>query len=805
VALVFEVIWTRILAMVFGPTTYAFSAMLFAFITGLAIGSAIASALLPRIRRPALWLGVSLIAAALAALAASFRVDALPLLVAAAVSDPTATFESVLTLQVALGVALQLPMTIALGAAFPLAIAYVAPDPRDAPRLAAAVYANNTLGAIAGALAGSFVLVPAFGLQTSLRRVAVLAIVAGVVVSWRSMASPRSRIPVLASAGAAVAAAILLPSWNREHLANGAYRYAPALAAGDLAIGLEAGDLLYYREGAAGTVSVRQLPGARALAIDGKVDASNAEDMLTQKLLAHLPLLLHPRPERVLVIGLGSGVTLGSALAHPIERADVVELSPEVVDASRFFEAENARALQDPRSRLVMGDGRTHLQLTHETYDVIISEPSNPWMAGVAALFTREFFQAARSRLAPGGILCQWAHTYNISEQDLRSIVATFLSTFPEGSAWLVGESDLLLIGSLTPPAALDRGLGSVWRRQGVGADLATVELRDQFSLFTAFVARGSDLQRYAAGAAVQTDDRLQLEFSAPRALYGRFERSNVEALARVAAAAQTPAAIAAVRADAGPVEYRHRGMMRLAAAAPSLAYDDLLAAAERQPRNSELLDALVRAAVQAGRADEAQQVLARLASSTRSAAALVAISKLLAIRGQSDEATNAARDAALLEPANAAALAQLAAMYAERGDAAALRQLRRIVEPSPLHRAVALYCDARIATLEGDLARADAAAEQLVGIEATAETLNLLGTVRAAREKYNAAREAFQRALRLSPRDAGVLVNLGLVELRIGNARTAADRFSEALFLQPRLAPALEGLAQARNVRGRQ
>ena len=117
------------------------------------------------------------------------------------------------------------------------------------------------------------------------------------------------------------------------------------------------------------------------------------------------------------------------------------EISPEVVEASRFFEPENARALADPRTRLIVGDGRTHLMLGRDTYDVIVSEPSNPWMAGIASLFTREFFLAARARLAPGGVLCQWAHTYDISNADLRSIVATFLSVFPDGTLWLVGDA----------------------------------------------------------------------------------------------------------------------------------------------------------------------------------------------------------------------------------------------------------------------------------------------------------------------------------------------------------------------------
>ena len=169
--------------------------------------------------------------------------------------------------------------------------------------------------------------------------------------------------------------------------------------------------------------------------------------MLTQRLLAHVPLLLHPDPKRVAILGLGSGVTLGSALTHPIERADVLEISPEVVDAARYFDAENHQATLDPRTRVIVGDGRTHLLLTRERYDVIVSEPSNPWMAGIASLFTREFFQAARARLRPGGVLCQWAHTYDISTDDLQSIVATFLSVFPDGTLWLVGDGDVLLVG----------------------------------------------------------------------------------------------------------------------------------------------------------------------------------------------------------------------------------------------------------------------------------------------------------------------------------------------------------------------
>ena len=245
---------------------------------------------------------------------------------------------------------------------------------------------------------------------------------------------------------------------------------------------------MYYREGATGTVSVKELTGARSLSIDGKVDASTARDMLTQKLLAHLPLLLHPNPRQVGIVGLGSGVTLASALVHPVVSVDVVEISPEVVEASAYFADVNRRALDDPRTRLVRGDGRTHFSLTSRLYDVVISEPSNPWMAGVAALFTQEFFQRVRSRLATGGIFCQWAHTYDVSDADLRSIVATFRAVFPDGTMWLAGDGDLLLVGSTAPLEPRLEDISTAWQRPGVGEDLRTVGMREPFTLLSLFV-----------------------------------------------------------------------------------------------------------------------------------------------------------------------------------------------------------------------------------------------------------------------------------------------------------------------------
>ncbi len=804
VALVYEVAWTRIIGLVLGPTTYAFSAMLVAFVAGLGIGSTLAAALLLRIRRPGAWLGIAMAAAAVAALILCWHIDRLPLSIAAVVARPDVRVTSVLTLQTVLVIALMLPMTTALGATFPLAIGLATCGAERAPRDVATVYATNTVGAIAGALAASFLFIPVLGLQTTVRAAGLLATGTGVTVALLSSDAWADRIVAVTAATMAILVAAFMPSWNRALLSSGAYRYASGLNDADFESVLEAGRLLYYREGAAGTVSVKQRVGIRSLVIDGKVDASNGADMLTQKLLAHLPLLLHRHPRTVCVIGLGSGVTLGAALRHPIARADVVEISPEVVAASGYFAIENHGALRDRRTRLIVGDGRSHLLLSSTRYDVIISEPSNPWLAGMAPLFTREIFQAARERLMPGGILCQWAHTYSISDEDLRSIVATFLAVFPDGYAWLIGDADLLLIGSTGPLEALDRGLVDAWTRPGVSADLAAVGVRDPFSLLTSFIAGGHDLARYAGKAPVQTDDRLSLEFSAPHAIYGRFQHSNVARLWEVAARSARPRAVITALAAATPAEWRNRGLMRLQAGAYELAYDDFRQAVTAAPGDVTALDGLVRAAIGARRARDAAGFLTRLTATARTVSVLLGLSKILDSLGEARGAVEAAQQARAMQPSNPLALEQLALLYAEQGDVGALEPVVQALEHTIPDQPEALYGRASLELLRGDFSRAAEIAERLVSLDrASARALSLLGGAYGLLGETDRARRAFEASLRLNPRDPAVLVNLGTLELRSANPRAAAEHFAEVLSLYPTLTPALRGLADALEQQG--
>ena len=799
VALVHEVAWTRVLALTIGPTTYAFGAMLALFILGLAIGSAAAARLAPRIRYPAGALGGVLVLCAAFALAAMRAVDTLPLQIADLVRGSDVTFGSVLRAEMARWAILILPLAAAFGAAFPLALHVAIGDEDRTPKIAATLYGANTAGSLLGSLAGGFLLVPLLGSQRTIEATALLMAIAGVVVI--AAGGARRAIVVAACAVVAVLAgtAAQAPRWDAALLAAGAYKYAPYLRGPDLESALRAGSLLYYRDGAAGTVSVRRAAGALTLSIDGKVDASNAGDMLTQKLLAHVPLMLHAHPRRVAIIGLGSGVTLGAALRHPVERVDTIEISPEVVDASSFFEIENHRALADARTRLIVGDGRSHLLLAPAPYDVIISEPSNPWMAGVASLFTREFFLAARRALAGDGILCQWAHTYDIAADDLRSIAATFASAFPDGTIWLVGQGDLLLIGS--PAGVVSRlpAIATSFDRPGVAGDLAEVSVPDAASVLAMYAGGPGELRAYSAGGVVQTDDRNTLEFSAARSIVS-VPQHNAEILRGLAPPDRLPSIVAAARTPSDASKWRERGRMELAAESYGAAYDAFARAVTGDPSDQTAIDGLVDASAGAEKQEAAVALLrTRATRDLRGVAAHVGLSRLLAVAGNVPEALEQVVPLIASLPDDPRPAEQGAAILADIGDADRLRPLaERLAERWP-SRSSGTYFMAAAAFLEGRREDAERLARQGLaahGNEARLQTL--LGAVSASLDRRDAARIAFHTALKMAPRDAVIYANLGLLDLDGGSPESAAGRFAEALLLDPSSAVALRGLAQA-------
>ncbi|HEX7899759.1 MAG TPA: fused MFS/spermidine synthase [Planctomycetota bacterium] len=482
-ALVLEVAWTRSLTIAMGSTVHAFTIILAAFILGLALGSALSA-----------WIRVPL-----AALQAGIGVAAvllIPFLGDLPLSFAPRMGEDPLARQAGLAAIFVLGPSILMGAVFPRVIELAGGD--AVGRSVAAVYTANTLGCIAGSLAGSFLLVPLLGVSNAIKAAATISLaLAAALLPRRWIAAP---------VVAVLLAWAVVPRWNTKVLASGAFLYGSADERGaraqelDLRSYLERDtELLAEHWDAYGLVTVhRQRSGILTMRVNGKADASTGPgDRPNMLFTGHLPLLHHPAPKRALLLGLGGGITLEAMRRHPLERIDCVEISPAVVRGAEQFK-EAVESLKDPRVRLVVGDGRSLIAFGTEPLDVIVSQPSNLWVSGMAGLFTRDFFRQAAARLGENGVFGQWIHAYRLAPDDFKLVLRTFFDVFPRGSLWEVFPgSDYILIGGGT-------------------------SMRDS-DLFRAPGHRICDAEgarRIAGPGGTLTDDRCAIEYTAPRALY---------------------------------------------------------------------------------------------------------------------------------------------------------------------------------------------------------------------------------------------------------------------------------------------
>jgi spermidine synthase len=277
----------------------------------------------------------------------------------------------------------------------------------------------------------------------------------------------------------------------------------------------------YISEGAASTVAVHIAPdGTRHFHVSGRVEASNnAGDLRLERLLGHLSALSHPKPERVLVVGLGAGVTAGSLSLHPeIKRIVICEIEPRVAGAARLFARENYAVLSDPRVEVVFDDARHFLATTEERFDIITSDPIHPWVRGNSVLFSREYYEIVKSRLAPGGLATQWVPLYDTSERAIQIQLRTFLAAFPQGSVWNSSASgrgyDVVLLGR-TDLAALD--VSDIERRMQrtprIGDSLRDVGVQTVYDLLATYGAGARDMQPWVMGVEENRDFSLKLEY----------------------------------------------------------------------------------------------------------------------------------------------------------------------------------------------------------------------------------------------------------------------------------------------------
>jgi spermidine synthase len=524
-SMIYEVAWTRTLSLVIGSSTYAFSTMLVTFLTGLALGSYLFSRLAGRLTVNAFLFGCLQLGIGLGALLVTPFFDRLPevFLQAFRLSQSPGFVKAI---QFSISAMAMLLPALFMGATFPCATQIASREMHRLGHDVGRIYFVNTGGAIAGTVLAGFLLIPTWGLQFTLKLavsmnlgLALALFVSSREVRWRR--SVAAIAPVLA-----LIVLYLSPSWDAKTMASGAaiygQNYLGFLGKTDFreAVG-STNRLLFYKDGISATVSVHRQGEHVFLKVNGKIDASNRGDMHTQLMSGHLPLFFHPDAKRVLVIGLGSGVTAGAVAAHPVEEVDVIEIEPAVVEAAVFFAKENREVLKNPRVRLAVADGRNFLLASDKPYDVIISEPSNPWMRGIGNLFSLEFYELAARRLASKGIVCQWIHGYSLFPEDLKMVVKTFRSVFPHTTVWNTTPGDYLLIGSKDPLALDYSHLQS--RYQSLPAlreDMARLGIPSPLSVLADFVLGEEEAARYAQHAWSNTDDLPLLEFSAPESLY---------------------------------------------------------------------------------------------------------------------------------------------------------------------------------------------------------------------------------------------------------------------------------------------
>jgi spermidine synthase len=678
-----EILWTRSYALVIGSSVYAFNLMLLAVLFGIAAGTTFYGRLGLRVRDPARALGVLFLLLGGAILAGDAVLGVLPIVSLAFMKALPATFAAHQLAAFALCLLTMLPVTIVLGVSFPLLTHLSAVGARTPQETSGLLYAWNTAGAIAGALVTDFLLVGRLGLQRSFVAIAAAPLLAGLVVLGRAAAW---KWPARGGALLGTAAAlVLLPkatAWDPLVMSSGVYTYGlewkDRLAwASDLGADLaRERRLLFYKEGREAVVAVAERPsGTRFLSVNGKTDAGNGtEDVLTQKFIAHVPLLLHPEPRRVLVIGWGAGATAASAALHPLESLECVEIEPATYEAASFFADLNGPLARDARFRIVFRDGRNHLLRAARRYDAIVSEPSNPWISGVSNLFTEDFYAIARDRLAPGGVFGQWFHYYNLEPGDVKVELKSFLRVFPHVSVWLVPPvktgadatpnlgADMLLVGSREPHAFDEARLRRSFADGAIGKDLAaTGVLEDEMALLATWVLDRPDLERYVedpalfpAGTPVNSDDRPYIEFQAPRRL--------VMAPAEVArAAVRQYEALAEAAHDMTPPVRGHAALEAGGSAAAAFLRD----LAERQTE-----------AALPGRA--LRTLEASLALDPSSAATHARMGELLLERGRPQEAEARLREAVRLDPSPEKPFELLGGLLIDRKDYAAAEAVHR-------------------------------------------------------------------------------------------------------------------------------
>jgi spermidine synthase len=522
-ALAAEVVWTRLLSLLFGATVYTFSLILAVILVGLGIGSSLGSALSRNLRSPRVALGwCQLLLCAAIAWSGYMLTESLPYWPI----NPSISSDPWFTLQLDLVRCLWavLPAPILWGASFPLALASVAARGQDPARLVGGVYAANTVGAIVGSLGASLVLVAWIGSQHAQQVLILTSALSGLLMLGWGVPEGESRgalklAGTLVLAGAAVGAGLLARSVQAVPGMLVAYgRY--------MATRLGQADVIYMGEGLTASVAVTRLSnGVLNYHNAGKVQASSEpQDMRLQRMLGHLTTIVPDHVRSVVVIGCGAGVTAGAVSIDPrLESETIAEIEPLVPKVvSTYFAEHNFDVVRNPKVHVTIDDARHFILTSKEKYDAVTSDPLDPWVKGAAMLYTEEFFDAVKQHLNPGGVVTLFVQLYESNTEAVKSEIATFFKAFPNGVIWGNTNNgqgyDLVLFGQVEPTRidvdAIDARLRSPEYAR-VAQSLRDVGFDSAIDLFSTYAGSAADLAPWLRDAQINRDRNLRLQYLA--------------------------------------------------------------------------------------------------------------------------------------------------------------------------------------------------------------------------------------------------------------------------------------------------
>lgn len=504
-----EVLWTKILTLIFGGSFYSFSIILITFLLGIGLGSLVCQFLDKK--KAAFWFGVLQGMIAVWILVSLFFFNFFPdLFTFLFTKSPSLPLSLVISFVIS-GIVI-LPATFLFGVSFPLGIEiYRLTFPKTGEGVGR-VYSVNTFGGIIGSFAAYFLLLPLFGIKNTVTLIALvfgLISISFLIKNHRKLVVSLTVIILLVAGGS-----FWIFDWNKNNLTSGrfmGYSYDPAVK------------LLYYQEGANTVVSVKKnIDGNVSLQVNGKIDASTIGDLDTELLLGHIPLLLSQNPQNILVVGFGSGITAGAVSRYPVKKLDIVEISQAVLDAAPFFKKSNYDVLSDKRVTVINDDARHYLAQTKQKYDVIISEPSNLWFSGNANLFSEDFYQQEKEKLSENGIVLQWLQGYKISRKNFKIAVRTLMKVFP--NARLFADyygKDIYLLASKKP---LDPFKVNAQISSGILDDLKRIGITDPSQIFDLYISSGKIISQKVGNGQINSDDSSVLEINSPYDLYAPFD-----------------------------------------------------------------------------------------------------------------------------------------------------------------------------------------------------------------------------------------------------------------------------------------